>query len=236
MRTKKVALNTLCDIVPYILIGIVGIVKVNILIQYIGDVGNGYYQVINQIIAYVFLAQAGFGDAVIYKLYKPFVEKNKDDINAIYSGARKIFRIIGFIILGIIFLVSLCLYLFYGFEDGYRNSALFCFIVISTSYLIAYFGKNQTYMAVLSAAQEKYVYSLISNTMKLICDILIIVVVIKFRSLESIAILIAIIKIIEEIVMRIVVGRKYKWLKEIERKDTSMVKMTKVLVWVQVGY
>lgn len=236
MRTKKVALNTLCDIVPYILIGIVGIVKVNILIQYIGDVGNGYYQVINQIIAYVFLAQAGFGDAVIYKLYKPFVEKNKDDINAIYSGARKIFRIIGFIILGIIFLVSLCLYLFYGFEDGYRNSALFCFIVISTSYLIAYFGKNQTYMAILSAAQEKYVYSLISNTMKLICDILIIVVVIKFRSLESIAILIVIIKIIEEIVMRIVVGRKYKWLKEIERKDTSMVKMTKDLVWVQVGY
>ena len=219
MRTKKVALNTICDIVPYILIGIVGIIKVNVLIQYIGDVGNGYYQVINQIIAYVFLAQAGFGDAVIYKLYKPFVDKNKDDINAIYSGARKIFRIIGFIILGIIFLVSLCLYLFYGFEDGYRNSALFCFIVISTSYLIAYFGKNQTYMAVLSAAQEKYIYSLISNTMKLICDILTIFVVIKFRSLESIAILIAIIKIIEEIVMRIVVGRKYKWLKEIERKE-----------------
>ena len=236
MRTKKVALNTICDIVPYILIGIVGIIKVNVLIQYIGDVGNGYYQVINQIIAYVFLAQAGFGDAVIYKLYKPFVDKNKDDINAIYSGARKIFRIIGFIILGIIFLVSLCLYLFYGFEDGYRNSALFCFIVISTSYLIAYFGKNQTYMAVLSAAQEKYIYSLISNTMKLICDILTIFVVIKFRSLESIAILIAIIKIIEEIVMRIVVGRKYKWLKEIERKDTSMVKMTKDLVWIQVGY
>src|SRR5699024_3466563 len=100
-------LNTICDIIPYILIGIVGIIKVNVLIQYIGDVGNGYYQVINQIIAYVFLAQAGFGDAVIYKLYKPFVDRNKDDINAIYSGARKIFRIIGFIILGIIFLVSL---------------------------------------------------------------------------------------------------------------------------------
>ena len=209
LRTKKIALNIISDILPYILIGIVGLIKVNVLITYVGDVGNGYYQVINQIIAYVFLAQAGFGDAVIYKLYKPFAEKNKNDINAIYSGSRKIFRIIGLIILGIIFIVSICLYLFYGFEDGYRNSALICFFVISTSYLISYFGKTQTYMAVLSAAQEKYIYSLVINSVKLLCDILIVIVVVIFRNLESIAIVILIMKILEEIIMRIVVKYKY---------------------------
>ena len=236
LRTKKIALNIISDILPYILIGIVGLIKVNVLITYVGDVGNGYYQVINQIIAYVFLAQAGFGDAVIYKLYKPFAEKNKNDINAIYSGSRKIFRIIGLIILGIIFIVSICLYLFYGFEDGYRNSALICFFVISTSYLISYFGKTQTYMAVLSAAQEKYIYSLVINSVKLLCDILIVIVVVIFRNLESIAIVILIMKILEEIIMRIVVKYKYPWLEEISRKDTSMVSMTKDLIWLQVGY
>ena len=132
MRTKKIALNMLSDIIPYILIGIVGLIKVRVLINYIGDVGNGYYQLINQIITYVFLAQVGFGDAVIYKLYKPFAEKNKHDINRIYSGSRKIFKIIGYIILGIIMIVSLGLYLFYGFQDGYRDSALLCFIIISS--------------------------------------------------------------------------------------------------------
>lgn len=224
------------DILPYILIGIVGLIKVNVLIKYVGDVGNGYYQVINQIIAYVFLAQAGFGDAVIYKLYKPFAQKNKDDINAIYSGSRKVFRIIGLIILGIIGIVSLLLYLFYGFEDGYRNSALLCFIIISCSYLISYFGRTQTYMAVLSAAQEKYIYSLVVNIVKLICDILIVVVVMIFRNLESIAIVILIMKILEEIIMRFVVKKKYSWLEEISRKDTSMVSMTKDLIWLQVGF
>lgn len=236
MRTKKIALNMLSDILPYILIGIVGLIKVNVLIKYVGDVGNGYYQVINQIIAYVFLAQAGFGDAVIYKLYKPFAQKNKDDINAIYSGSRKVFRIIGLIILGIIGIVSLLLYLFYGFEDGYRNSALLCFIIISCSYLISYFGRTQTYMAVLSAAQEKYIYSLVVNIVKLICDILIVVVVMIFRNLESIAIVILIMKILEEIIMRFVVKKKYSWLEEISRKDTSMVSMTKDLIWLQVGF
>lgn len=236
MRTKKIALNMLSDIIPYILIGIVGLVKVSVLINYIGDVGNGYYQLINQIITYVFLAQAGFGDAVIYKLYKPFADKNKDDINKIYSGSRKIFKVIGYIILGIIMLVSLFLYLFYGFQDGYRDSALLCFIIISTSYLIAYFGRGQTYMSVLSAAQEKYTYSIVSNSIKLLCDILIVVVTIIFRNLESIAITILIMKIIEEFILRLVVSKKYSWLKEVADKDTSMVNMTKDLAWLQVGY
>lgn len=236
MRTKKILLNMLCDILPYLLIGVIGILKMDVLITYIGDVGNGYYQTINQIISYVFLAQAGFSDAVIYSLYKPFAEKNKDDINAIYGGARKVFRIIGLIIFGIICLVTLGLYLFYHFEDGYQSSALICFFIISTSYLISYFGRGQTYSAVLSAAQEKYIYSLVFNGVKLLCDILIVVVTIKFRSLESIAIVILIMKILEEIINRIVVKKKYPDLHEIARKDTSMVKMTKDLAWTQIGY
>lgn len=236
MRTKKIFLNMICDILPYLIIGVIGLVKMNALINYIGDVGNGYYQTINQIISYVFLAQAGFSDAVIYSLYKPFAEKNKDDINAIYGGARKVFKIIGFIILGIIFLVTTFLYLFYHFEDGYRASALICFFIISTSYLISYFGKGQTFSAVLSAAQEKYVYSLIFNSVKILCDVLIVIVTIKFRTLESIAIVILTMKILEEIINRIVVKKKYPELHEIARKDTSMVKMTKDLAWTQIGY
>ena len=236
MRTKKIFLNMICDILPYLLIGIVGILKMDVLITYIGDVGNGYYQTINQIISYVFLAQAGFSDAVIYSLYKPFANKNKDDINAIYGGARKIFKRIGYIILGIIVLVTLGLFFFYNFEEGFKSSALICFFIISTSYLISYFGRGQTYMAVLSAAQEKYIYSLVFNGVKLLCDILIVLAVILFRSLEGVAIVILLMKILEEIINRIVVKKKYPDLHEIARKDTSMVKMTKDLAWTQVGY
>lgn len=236
MRTKKIFLNIVCDVIPYLLIGIVGILKMQVLIKYIGDVGNGYYQTINQIISYVFLAQAGFSDAVIYSLYKPFAKNNQNDINAIYGGARKVFKIIGLIIFGIILLVTSGLYLFYHFEEGYMASALICFFVISTSYLISYFGKGQTFMSVLSAAQEKYVYSLIFNGVKLLCDILIVIVTIKFKSLEAIAIVILTMKILEEIINRIVIKKKYPKIHEISKKDTSMVKMTKDLGWTQLGY
>ena len=156
MRTKKIALNMISDIVPYLLIGIVGLVKVNYLINYLGDANNGYYQFINQVISYVFLAQVGFSEAVIYSLYKPFADKNMDDVNRIYSGARYILRKIGLIIFGIIVLVSIGLYIYYKDVSDVLSITL-CFFIIASSYLIAYFGKTQAYTAVLSANQERYV-------------------------------------------------------------------------------
>ena len=235
MRTKKVFLNMICDIIPYLIIGIVGLIKVRFLIRYIGDVGNGYYQTINQIITYVFLAQIGFGDAVIFSLYKYFSNDDKKNINRIYSGSRIIFKKIGFVILSIIMLVSLLLYLFYGFEDGYRNTSIIAFIIISCSYLIAYFGCGQTYLAVLSASENKYIYSIVFNSIKLLCDIGIIVSCYLFKSLESIAITILIAKIIEEIVIRIVMKHKFPWLHKVKNENTKMFSMTKDLASIQIG-
>lgn len=235
MRTKKIFLNMLSDIIPYLLIGIVGLIKVKFLVTYIGDVGNGYYQTINQIITYVFLAEVGFGDAVTYSLYKAFAKNNQKEINEIYSGSRKIFKKIGYIILGIIFLVTLLLGLFYNFETGYKTETLLCFLIISTSYLIAYFGKGQTFLAILSANQSKYIHSLVFNSIKLLCDIGIILVVLKFSSLTSIAIVILLAKIIEEIIIRIVMKKKYPWLKTTKKANTKMFKMTKDLAGIQIG-
>ena len=235
MRTKKVFLNMICDIIPYLIIGIVGLIKVRFLIRYIGDVGNGYYQTINQIITYVFLAQIGFGDAVIFSLYKYFSNDDKKNINRIYSGSRIIFKRIGFVILSIIMLVSLLLYLFYGFEDGYRNTSIIAFIIISCSYLIAYFGCGQTYLAILSASENKYIYSIVFNSIKLLCDIGIIVSCYLFKSLESISITILIAKIIEEIVIRIVMKHKFPWLHKVKNENTKMFSMTKDLASIQIG-
>lgn len=235
MRTKKVFLNMICDIIPYLIIGIVGLIKVRFLIRYIGDVGNGYYQTINQIITYVFLAQIGFGDAVIFSLYKYFSNDDKKNINRIYSGSRIIFKKIGFVILSIIMLVSLLLYLFYGFEDGYRNTSIIAFIIIACSYLIAYFGCGQTYLAILSASENKYIYSIVFNSIKLLCDIGIIVSCYLFKSLESIAITILIAKIIEEIVIRIVMKHKFPWLHKVKNENTKMFSMTKDLASIQIG-
>ena len=132
-------------------------------------------------------------------------------------------------------LVSLLLYLFYGFEDGYRNTSIIAFIIIACSYLIAYFGCGQTYLAILSASENKYIYSIVFNSIKLLCDIGIIVSCYLFKSLESIAITILIAKIIEEIVIRIVMKHKFPWLHKVKNENTKMFSMTKDLASIQIG-
>ena len=117
----------------------------------------------------------------------------------------------------------------------FRNTSIIAFIIIACSYLIAYFGCGQTYLAILSASENKYIYSIVFNSIKLLCDIGIIVSCYLFKSLESIAITILIAKIIEEIVIRIVMKHKFPWLHKVKNENTKMFSMTKDLASIQIG-
>lgn len=226
MRTKKIFLNMITDIIPYILIGVIGLFKVRVIISVLGDIGNGYYQTINQIITYVFLAQIGFGDALTFYLYKHFANDDKRSINRVYTGGRTIFKKLGLVIMSLTFLLSLILYLFYNFEGAYRFEVILTYLIISLSYLISYFGVGQTAQSIFTADQSKYIYSLIFNITKLLCDIFLIIAVKKTHNLISISIVILLAKILEEIIIRTILFKKYKYLKQVKNEDTKMFKMT----------
>lgn len=236
MRSKKVLLNSLAETIPYIILGIIGFVKVRIIIDNLGSDLNGYYQFINQVISYLFLIEAGFGGAVIYKLYKPFANADSKTIETIFNGARKIFRYIGLAILGLIITVTFVLPPLFNIADKFVFEVMISFLIISLSYLIAYFGKENAYYAMFCADQKKYVYSLTFNSLKILCDILIVIVAIYFKSLMAIAIVILIIKIIEELIIRMFAKYHFPFLGQTKEEDTSSFNMTKDLVWHQLSF
>lgn len=63
------------------------------------------YLGMNSLLASVFqvlnLAELGFGSAVVYSLYKPIAEGDTDTVCAYLGTYRKIYRIIGLVILGL---------------------------------------------------------------------------------------------------------------------------------------
>lgn len=236
MRSKKVMLNSLAEIIPYIILGIIGFIKVRVIIDNLGSELNGYYQFINQVISYVFLIEAGFASAVIYKLYKPFAESNETAIEAIFNGARKIFRNIGFIIVSLILVLTFILPPVFNIADKFVWEVMIGFLIISLTYLIPYFGKGNAYYAMFCADQKKYVYSLTFNTLKIICDIAIIFVAMWFQSLIIIAVVILIIKIIEEISIRIMSKIHFPFMGKTNKEDTTSFSMTKDLVWHQLSF
>ena len=67
MRTKKSFLNLLTDIIPLIIISILGIFKSKLFIDVLGDKTLGLYQLYSQIMVYVALVDGGLSSALIRK-------------------------------------------------------------------------------------------------------------------------------------------------------------------------
>lgn len=235
MRTKRIAISWLAEIIPYFIIGLLGLIKFSVLINNLGSELNGYYDFINRIISYLFLVEAGFTAAVTFKLYKPIADSDKESVAKIFNGSKKIYRKLGTIIFALIFITCFLLPTIFGVKT-HISDVIICFVIISCSYLLPFFCCSYSYSSVLFADQKKYVYSLITNIIRILCDILIIVFVKLIPSLITIAVVILLVKILEEFLVYIVGKKAYPWLRKTNSIDTSAKEMTKDVFWHQVGY
>ena len=112
MRTKRTLLNFITDIVPMLLIAVIGVYKIRIFVDFLGEETLGAYQLFAQIFMYLTLVEAGFGTAILYKLYKPAKDNDTKKINELLSGCRVIFNIIAIVIFAFGIVVSFGLNIF----------------------------------------------------------------------------------------------------------------------------
>ena len=105
-KTKKTALNLVTDVVPLLIVSLLGIFKVKLFIQYLGNETMGLYNLFSNIMVYVSLVDGGLSSAVLFSLYKPNAEGNNKKVSELLSGALVSFSKIGMIVFGLAFLVS----------------------------------------------------------------------------------------------------------------------------------
>ena len=138
LRTKRIAISWLAEIIPYFIIGVLGLIKFSVLINNLGSELNGYYDFVNRIISYLFLVEAGFTSAVTFKLYKPIADDDKKSIIKIFNGSKKIYRTFGLIILALILITCILLPTVSGVKT-HVSEVIICFTIISCSYLLPFF-------------------------------------------------------------------------------------------------
>lgn len=234
MRTKKIILNAVSELLPYLILTVVGFVKIRVFINSLGSEYNGYYQFVNQIITYLFLAEAGFGIAVLYKLYKPVAMDDKKTISAIFNGSKKIFRKIGLLIIGLI-LVLLGLIPIFIDNDKALLTVELTFFLIAVANTIPFIFFSKSYSALLFAEQKNYIYSIITNIVKIIIDVLMIIFVASTSNLIVVGLIIFVGKALEEIIIYFICSRTYSWLDKKQEADVSATKMTNDLIIHQIG-
>lgn len=120
---------------------------------------QGTYDVLNNILSMIQLAELGIGTAIVYALYTPIIEHDVDTISQLMHLYKKLYQKIGCIILLIGIILSFKVTFFVepqGYSAGYVQIA-FLIMLISTAstYFLAY--KRE----LLYADQKQYIYLLI---------------------------------------------------------------------------
>ena len=157
MRTKKVLLNLITDVIPMLVVSLLGIFKFKLFVQVLGQEVQGMYQLFTQIMFYIAIVDGGLSSAVLHALYRPNTENNKEQMNEIFSGAKRIFSFLGIIIYGLAFVVSFFVPYFIKncpFEHRY---VMITFLLFATSSVISYFFVP--YQCLLEVKEHRYIYN-----------------------------------------------------------------------------
>lgn len=169
MKTKKTALIFITDVIPLIIISLLGIFKFKLFLQILGDETLGLYQLFSQIMIYVALVDGGLSNAVLFSLYKPNAEGDKKKFNALLAGAYKIFCHIGMIVFGIAALVSFLVpFLIKNSTFNYWYIIL-TFLLFSTSNAVGYFFVP--YHCLLEVKEKKYIYNLTNQIGQIVLSV-----------------------------------------------------------------
>lgn len=167
----------------------------------IGGLFSSLIQVLN-------ISELGFGSALSFILYRPLAEEDTDKVCAILSFARKVFRIIGFVVLGIGFLFMPFLR---HLVNGDLPSSLNLYILYSLFLLnstISYF--MYSYKRVLLSASQRYdVEMAIGSAILILQNVLQLVVLVLWKNYYLYVIVFLISSLISNIVCEIVTRKRY---------------------------
>ncbi len=99
-RTRNVSRNVVFGLINRCISLLLPFLVRTVLIYRFGALYLGMNSLLSSIFQVLNLAELGFGTAVVYSLYKPIAKEDTDTVCAYLGTYRKIYRVIGLVILG----------------------------------------------------------------------------------------------------------------------------------------
>ena len=229
-KTKKTVLNLITDVIPLIIISVLGIFKFKLFISYLGQETMGLYNLFSNIMIYVSLVDGGISSAVLYSLYKPNAEGDNKKLTELLSGALTVFSKIGMIVFGIAFIVSF--FVIFFIKDCSFNYwyIVLTFLLFSLSNVVVYFFVP--YKELLEVKERKYIYNVISQSGQIILSTLEIVMLVTGFKFGYILLMHSLVKLIANLVVMVVSKKMFPNIKfHNKKKDFSFKKYLNSLIF-----
>lgn len=207
-RTKNSTRNIFYGILEKIIKIVLPFIVRTIFIQKLGVEYLGINSLFVSILQVLNLAEFGFSSVIVYNLYEPIATNNKNKICALLNLYKKIYRIVGIVILVIGLVVMLFLH---KLVNGDIPSSINIYVL----YLIYLFGTVLTYFlfayktALLEAMQRKDIISKVSLILTIVKNISQILILFFYKNIYLYAIIIPIISIINNVICSKIVDQKY---------------------------
>mgnify|MGYP007110272643 CR=1 FL=1 len=182
----------------------------SIIIYELGTEYAGLDSLFISILQVLSLAELGFGSAIVFSMYKPIAESNKSLVCALLNYYRKIYIVIGSIILGVG--LSALPFLKYIIKNGYPDSIniYFLYIIYLLNTVSSYFLYAYS-QSLLNALQRSDIVNKIQLIINITIYIFQIVVLLTTQNYYFYTILMLIGTILINVISNIVTVKKYNY-------------------------
>lgn len=223
-RTKKSAKNVVFGLISQIAILIINFLTRTIFIRYLGAEMLGISSLYTNILTLLSMAELGFGNAIIYSMYKPIKNNDKQKISALLSYYKKIYTTITIVItiIGILVIpfLSVIIKSNLGFEDLTKYYILFLLNTIC-SYIFAYKS------SIINAQQKMYITKIINLIILILQFVLQTIIIVLTKNYVIYLVIQIFCTLLNNILCSLVANKLYPYIKQNSELDEEEKKNIK---------
>ncbi len=215
-RTKNSIRNSFASTMLYIITILMGFVSQAVFIRKLGAEYNGIRGLFSNILSMVSIAELGFGSAIVYHLYKPMAQQNKQEIRTLVKYYKNVYHIIASIIFIIGMLLLPMIPTIVGEVSIPENIRVLFFLYllsIVVSYLLTY------KRSVLYADQKNYITNTVSGIFVILRSLVQIAIVILTKNFVLYLINQIIFALLENVVINMIVNKNYDYIKDLKEAN-----------------
>lgn len=233
-KVKTLKLNIITSVLPWIILAIVGFIKIRFFIDVYGSELNGFIQLISQIYGYISLVEMGFGSAITFRLYKPLAENNKEEVAKLFNGSMKIYKKIALQMASIGIIVACVLPFVLQYETLSKIKIVLVFMLFVVDYFLKYIF-DLPCRILLYADQKRYKANLIVNISTLVVKLAELVLILTKLNYLFVLQVIILLNAAAYILLYIITQKEYPWLKNTKEVDTTTREMSKDVIFHKVS-
>lgn len=238
MRVINSLKNSIVSVFMSIITIVIGFITQAIFIKTLGNEYLGINGLFTNIVSMLGIVELGFGNAILYNLYRPIAMNEIEKIKSILKFYKKAY----FMIAILFFCIGLCILPFLNLIVGQTNikdNIYIIFILFLVDVIISYLLTYKR--SVLYANQKNYISNLIHIGYLILTNITQIIFLLMTQNFMFFLIIKILCRVIENLVIISICNRFYPYIKEknIEtlgyREKNDIVKKVKALFFHKIG-